>query len=32
MNRGPKLLGVPESEAKKLYARIEYATSEKLKN
>jgi len=30
MNRGPELLGAPESGAKKFYARKEYATSEKL--
>jgi len=30
MNRGPKLLEAPESGAKKIYARKEYATSEKL--
>ena len=30
MNRGPELLGIPESGAKKFYARKEYATSEKL--
>jgi len=29
MNRGPELLGAPESGAKKIYARKEYATSEK---
>jgi len=31
MNWGPKLLGAPESWAKKFYAIKEYATSEKLK-
>ena len=30
MNRGPELLGAPESGAQKFYARKEYATSEKL--
>ena len=32
MNWDPELLGAPESGAKKVYARKEYATSEKLKN
>jgi len=30
MNRGPELLGAPESGAKIIYARKEYATSEKM--
>jgi len=32
MNWGHKLLGAPESGAKKIYARKKYANSEKLKN
>jgi len=32
MNRVPELLGAPECGAKKVYARKEYATSEKLKS